>query len=64
MHDNRLRNIVRISEELFGFVVKGKSTTDAVFALRQLQEKYREEQQDLHCVFIDLEIAYDRVPRE
>ena len=59
VHENRLRNIVSISEEQFGFV-KGKSTTDAIFALRQLQESYREGQHDLHCVFIDLEKAYDR----
>ncbi len=52
------RNIVSIGEEQFGFV-KGKSTTDAIFALRQLQERYREGQQDLHCVFIDLEKAYE-----
>ena len=54
VHENRLRNIVSISEEQFGFV-KGKSTTDAIFALRHLQERYREGQQDLHRVFIDLE---------
>ena len=62
VHANRLRN-VSISDEQFGFV-KRKSTTDVIFALRHLQERYIEGQQDLHCVFIDLEEAYDRVPRE
>ena len=52
-----------ISDEQFGFM-KGKSTTDAIFVLRQLQERYREGQQDLHCLFIDLEKAYDIVPRK
>ena len=54
---------MRISEEQFGFV-KGKSTTDAILALIQLQERYIEGQQDLQCVFIDLKKAYDRVPTE
>ena len=36
-----------------------KSTIDATFALRVLMEKYREGKKELHCVFIDLEKAYD-----
>ena len=42
----------------------GKETTNAMFALRMLMEKYREGQRELHCVFVNLEKAYDRVPRE
>lgn len=36
---------------------------DAVFTLRMLMERHKE-RQELHCVFIDLEKAYKRVPRE
>ena len=38
------------------------STTEPVFALRQLQEKCREKNNDLHMVFVDLEMAFDRIP--
>ena len=59
---NRLRGTVTMSDQQFGFM-PGRSTTDAIFALRQLMEKYREGQRNLHCVFIDLEKAYDQVPQ-
>ena len=61
--ERRLRSELTFSEQQYG-VIPGKSTTDALFALRVLMEKYREGQKELHCVFVDQEKAYDKVPRE
>ena len=48
-----------IAEEQAGFRA-GRSTTEQIFNLRILCEKYLQHQQDPHHVFIDFKKAFDR----
>ena len=49
-----------IAEEQAGFRA-GRSTTEQIFNLRILCERYLQHQQDLYHVFIDFNKAFDRV---
>ena len=44
--------------------MQGRGTTDAIFILRQLQEKHLVAGKLVYLAFIDLEKAFDKVPRE
>ena len=61
--EKKLRRSVEIDEQQFGFQ-PGKGTTDAIFIVRQMQEKYLGMKKELWMAFVDLEKAFDRVPRE
>ena len=52
-----------LDDSQFGFV-PGRGTTDANFVVRQLQEKYLAANKRLYMAFVDLEKAFDRVPRK
>jgi hypothetical protein len=60
--NERLKKIVRIGQHQFGFMA-GRCTVDAIFILRQLQERYVEKNKILYHIFVDLEKAFDKVPR-
>ena len=61
--EGRLRRKVTIGKCQFGYC-QGRSTTDALYVMRQLQEKYSERHKTLYHIFVDLEKAFDRIPRK
>ena len=61
--EHRIRQDNEIDDMQFGFM-KGKRTTDAIFMARQMQENFRVTGKKLYFGFVDLEKAFDRVPRE
>nr|CDJ91569.1 RNA-directed DNA polymerase (reverse transcriptase) domain containing protein [Haemonchus contortus] len=50
-------------KEQFGLMPE-RSTTDAIFIAMQIMEKYREKRRPCYLAFLDLEKAFDRLPRE
>ena len=72
--ERRIRELVNIDSMQFDFV-SGR-TTDALFVVRRMQEKYRDKKKKLYCFvdierkkkklccFVDIERAFDRVPRK
>ena len=59
----RIQTLVNLNEMQFGFM-PGKGTVDAIFVVRRMQEEYLKKDKKLHMYFVDMEKAFDRVPRK
>ena len=59
----RLHRECTTSESQYGFQPES-GTMDAVFILRTLMEAYREKRRVLHVAFLELQKAFDCVPRQ
>jgi len=60
---HRIRQQIEVDDMQLGFM-KGKGTNNAIFTVRQMQENFRVKGKKLYFGFVDLEKAFDRVPRE
>ena len=61
--ERRLRRMLKVDEMHFDFM-PCKGTIDVVFILRRLQEEYLDKEKILYLCFVDLEKAFNRVPRK
>ena len=61
--EKRIRELVKVDDMQFG-CMPGKGTTGALFILRRMQEEFRGREKKLYMCFVDLEKAFDRVPRK
>jgi hypothetical protein len=60
--EHHLRGVINITKNQFGYMV-GRSTMKTILLIKQLTERYKEQKKKLHMVLIDLDKAYDIVPR-
>ena len=61
--ERRIGTLVSLNEMQFGFM-PGKGTVDAIFIVRRMQEEYQKKDKKLYMCFVDVNKAFDRVPRK
>ena len=59
----RNQELVHVNSMQFGFM-PGRGTTEALFVVRRIQEKHRDKKKKLYMCFVNIEKAFDRIPRK
>ena len=61
--DRRIRELLNIDAMHLGSMF-GRGTTDALFVMRRMQEKYKYKWKKFYICFVDIEMAFYRLPRK
>ena len=61
--ERRIQTLINLNEIQFRFM-SGKKTVDAIFILRKMQEEHQKNDNKLYMCFVDMEKAFERVPRK
>ena len=61
--ERRIRTLVNLNEMQFEFM-PGKETMVAIVVVRRMQEEYQRKDKKLYMCFVDMEKAFDKVPRK
>ena len=63
MLERRIREFINIDSMQFGFM-PGRGTIEALFKIRRMLVECRDEKKKLHMCFVNIEKAFDIVPRK
>ena len=61
--ERQIRTLVNLNKMQFGFM-PGKGTVDAIFVVRRMQQEYQKKDKKLCTCFVDMEKAFNRVPKK
>ena len=61
--ERRIPALVNLNKMQFG-IMPGKGTVDAIFIVWRMQEEYQKKDKKLYMCFVDMEKAFDRMPRK
>ena len=61
--ERQIRTLISSNKTQFGFMPR-KKIMNAIFIVSQMQEEYQKKDKKLYMCFVDMEKAFDRVPRK
>ena len=63
--ERQIRTLVNLNKMWLGFMQgKGGGSVDAIFIARRMQEECQKKDKKLYMCLVDMEKAFDRVPRK